>query len=117
MPATVRNALKTVTKYTYDYVVSGSSYTTVQNAVSQDDVWIPSYREVNFGTLETQGVKYASLFPANANRVRAKVGGSAYTWFLRSGYGYDYFYATGSGGYRYNGGALGSRGVVLGFCM
>ena len=121
MPETVRNALKTVTKYTTTQEISGSSYTKSANTVSQDDVWIPSYREVGFTSsyYESQGVKYSALFPANSNRVRAKVGGSAYYWFLRSSYYYDNNYFTGvigDGSYD----TLNcntTRGVVLGFCM
>ena len=121
MPATVRNALKTVTKYTTTQEISGSSYTKHANTVSQDDVWLPSYREVGFtsSNYETQGVKYSALFPANSNRVRAKVGGSAYWWFLRSAANGNYYYfsAVYSDGSASNNYAYGSGGVVLGFCM
>ena len=121
MPATVRNALKTVTKYTTTQEISGSSYTKSANTVSQDDVWIPSYREVGFTSsyYESQGVKYSALFPANSNRVRAKVGGSAYYWFLRSSYYNDTNYFTGvsNDGSYYTLYCYTTNGVVLGFCM
>lgn len=121
MPETVRNALKTVTKYTTTQEISGSSYTKSANTVSQDDVWIPSYREVGFTSsyYESQGVKYSALFPANSNRVRAKVGGSAYYWFLRSSYNYDYSIFTGviNDGSYYFLNCYDTCGVVLGFCM
>ena len=121
MPATVRNALKTVTKYTTTQEISGSSYTKSANTVSQDDVWIPSYREVGFTSsyYESQGVKYSALFPANSNRVRAKVGGSAYYWFLRSSrYGdTSSFTGVGTDGSYYGLDCNNANGVVLGFCM
>ena len=114
LPSEVRNALKTVKKYSRIY---NTSETAVNNVVSNDDIWIPSAYEVNFSGYETSGVTYSTAFPDNASRIKHKVGGSAVRWWLRSAGGAGLFravYYDGSGG---DSGAGSSSGVAVGFVI
>ena len=114
LPSEVRNALKTVKKYSRIY---NTSETAVNNVVSNDDIWMPSMREMNFTDYETSGVTYSTAFPDNASRIKHKVGGSAAWWWLRSASTASNFrvvsYDGGSGG----NGAYGSIGVAVGFVI
>lgn len=113
LPSEVRNALKTVKKYTKIYDVSE---TFVNDVVTTDDVWIPSSTEVFVTGSETQGPTYSTAFPDSASRIKSKVGSSAAWWWLRSAY-HDYtfyrVYTDGSRGY-YSANSAG--GVAFGFC-
>ena len=116
LPSEVRNALKTVKKYSKIY---NTSETAVNNVVSNDDIWIPSAYEVNFSDYETSGVTYSTAFPdnANASRIKHKVGSSAAWWWLRSAntatsFGRVYY----DGSHNYYDAYL-SRGVAVGFVI
>ena len=114
LPSEVRNALKTVNKYSRIYNTSG---TAVDNVVPNDDIWIPSAYEMNFTGYETSGVTYSTAFPDNASRIKHKVGGSAAWWWLRSINGPNSFRVVGSDG-GYDGyGAHSSGGVAVGFVI
>lgn len=114
IPSTVAAQIKEVKKYSYHY--NGSA-----NALTTDDVWIPSYREVNLGTnRETTGPNYATLFPDAASRVKTKTGAtSASYWWLRSAYSSssNFFYGVYPSGSSTSSGASNERGVTLGFCL
>ena len=112
LPSEVRNALKTVKKYSRIY---NTSETAVNNVVSNDDIWIPSAYEVNFTGYETSGAAYSTAFPDNASRIKHQVGGSA-AWWLRSAPYTGGFRVVNSGGVGTSYGANGSGGVALGFC-
>ena len=112
LPSEVRNALKTVKKYSKIY---NTSETAVNNVVSNDDIWIPSAYEVNFTGYETSGAAYSTAFPDNASRIKHQVGGSA-AWWLRSAPYTGGFRVVNSGGVGTSYGANGSGGVALGFC-
>lgn len=114
LPSEVRNALKTVKKYSRIY---NTSETAVNNVVSNDDIWIPSAYEVNFTGYETSGVTSSTAFPDNASRIKHKVSGSAAQWWLRSArgtYSFSIVNIDGSGS-DFNVG--GSRGVAVGFAI
>lgn len=113
LPSEVRNALKTVKKYSKIYNTSG---TAVNNVVSNDDIWIPSAHEVNFTGHETSGVTYSSAFPDNASRIKHKVGGSAAWWWLRSADVSTSFRVVNDGGSSSYHTAGNSGGVAVGFC-
>ena len=113
MPSEVRNALKTVKKYSKIY---NTSETAVNNVVSNDDIWIPSVYEVNLTGFDTSGITYSTAFPDNASRIKHKVGGSAAWWWLRSAYGTYYFSAVNGDGSDGSNGASLSYGVAVGFC-
>lgn len=114
LPSEVRNALKTVKKYSRIY---NTSETAVNNVVSNDDIWIPSAYEVNFTGYETSGVTYSTAFPDNASRIKHKVSDSAAWWWLRSAYSTGLFRIVGSDGSNGYDGAYGSGGVAVGFAI
>ena len=110
LPSNVRAAIKEVTKTYYDYASSSTKSET-------DTIWIPSYREVGFGTnKEDSGVIYSGLFNSNDKRIKYNAAGSAAYWWLRSaGSGGHFYVVNGSGNSSYNT-ASNSSGVVFGFC-
>jgi len=116
IPANVRGAIKKVTKYTNIYDFHG---TAVNNVVTMDDVWIPSYREVSASTdVESVGVVYEALFSNDNSRIKAQVSADTrLSWFLRSAHDNN-----NSKVVLYNGGLLytlakSENGVALGFCL
>lgn len=113
LPSEVRNALKTVKKYSEIY---NTSETAVNNVVSNDDIWIPSAYEVNYTDYETSGVTYSTAFPDNASRIKHKVSGSATWWWLRSASRINGFRVVSSDGSYTGNSAYNSSGVVVGFC-
>ena len=73
----VRRAIVTVNKTYYDNK-TGSTL------VSADKIWVPSCREVGFGTsLENSGAMYSDIFTDVNSRIRYS-NGTAYRWWLRS---------------------------------
>ena len=86
---------------------------------SDDEIWIPSYKEVGFTNasyIESDGVVYSSLFPTPSSLVKSNNSGSPIGWWLRSAHSTTYFR-----GIRYTGsedcsGANSIVGVVFGFC-
>ena len=113
IPETVRNAIKPVKKYSRIYNVSGSA---VNDVLTTEDVWIPSYKEVFGSDLETLGPTYSTTFPDNASRIKSKVGSSAAWWWLRSAHNAGYFRNVYTDGSSYNSNATSTGGVALGFC-
>ena len=113
IPETVRNAIKPVKKYSSIYNVSGSA---VNDVLTTEDVWIPSYKEA-FGTgRETQGPTYSTAFPDGASYIKSKAGGSATAWWLRSAINTNNFSDVRADGIRTNVAANNILGVALGFC-
>ena len=86
---------------------------------SDDEIWIPSYKEVGFTNvsyIESDGVTYPDLFTSGTIRVKYDSSGSANGWWLRSAnssINFSCVYSDGSVG---NNRAGGERGVVFGFC-
>lgn len=118
IPSDVASMIKTVTKYTGSYDTSSNRVT---NEATNDDVWIPSYKEVNLSSswsYESSAPCYSAAFPDKASRIKYEVGTSlASSWWLRSANSTSYFYfvdATGSSSAIYA--SLSSR-VALGFCV
>ena len=114
LPSEVRNALKTVKKYSRIYNTSEKA---VNNVVSNDDIWIPSAYEVNFTGYETSGVTYSTAFPDNASRIKHKVSGPAAWWWLRSAYYTGSFGVVSVVGSNGSISAYGSGGVAVGFVI
>ena len=113
IPEAVRNAIKPVKKYSRIYNVSGSA---VNDVLTTEDVWIPSYKEVFGSGLETLGPTYSTTFPDNASRIKSKAGSSAAWWWLRSAsYNYTFNYVS-TDGSNFNRNASTTGGVALGFC-
>ena len=110
--STVRNSIKEVKKTYYDVGTSSTLSST-------DTIWIPSYREVGFGTnKESTGIIYSGLFSDNASRIKKPsiTNAAAADWWLRSAYNGTSFYIVGISGYSYHNTASISNGVVFGFC-
>lgn len=114
IPATVRSNIKAVKKYTRIYNAQNQA---VNNVVSSELVWIPSYREIFGGTSqETQGPTYTVVYPDATSRIKKKSGAtSASAWWLRSANGSSYFGYVTTSGASYGGNANGSYAVALGF--
>ena len=112
IPETVRNAIKPVKKYSRIYNVSGSA---VNDVLTTEDVWIPSYKEVFGSGFETLGPTYSTTFPDNASRIKNKVGDSA-IWWLRSASYNNTFYCVDTDGSFGSNYANDTCGVALGFC-
>ena len=110
LPAEVRNAIASVNKTYYDY-------TTKSTKSIDDNVWLPSAREI-FGNTEGSGVSYTTYFNGPTIRVK-KYSGTVTAWWLRSAdsNGKDSWLSVPTHGY-----VVGyvkptaSNGVVLGFC-
>ena len=92
---------------------------------SDDEIWIPSYKEVGFtkaSYIESDGVTYPDLFTsgtasaANATRVKYDSSGSAGYWWLRSANSTSGFRCVGDNGGEDDGSAYFTIGVVFGFC-
>ena len=105
--------IKETKQITYSYDTSG---TIVTNDVTTSKLRIPSYREVNFGNLETQGPIYSLAFPDANSRKKMVVGtSSATSWWLRSARSTSSFYGVGHGGSGSNNAASYEYGVALAF--
>ena len=116
MPTALVNLIKTAKKYTKTYSNS--------LAVSYDDVWIPSYREVFYtydssSTSEQNGAHYDGVFNTAFLRKRSQIGSSNYrNYWLRTDYtrysSYVWYVDTsGSGGATTD---TSNRYLLIGFC-
>lgn len=110
--STVRNSIKEVKKTYYDVGTSSTLSST-------DTIWVPSYREVGFGTnKESTGIIYSGLLPDSASRIKKPsiTNDAAANWWLRSAYnGTNFYYVNNNGRSNYYN-ASNSFGVVFGFC-
>ena len=112
IPANVANGIKTVKKYSWDANTS-------TELVSNDDLWIPSRREVGtaISGIETSGPDYTTIFKDNASRIKKK-GSAAYSWWLRSAISSANFRrVNASGDPDTIGNASNRYGVALGFSI
>ena len=113
VPSVWQNMIKETKQITYSYNTSG---TAVTNDVTTSKLRIPSYREVNLGSKETQGPIYSLAFPDANSRIKKIVDTSSATpWWLRSAYGTSNFYYVSNGGNGTNISADAQCGVALGF--
>lgn len=115
----IKDFIVPVDKTTYCYNSEG----TAEVNTTSETIWIPSYREVMFGTdRETTGVQYSGLFGTTINknnrteRVK-KYNGTATAWWLRSAYSSYTQYCVLSGGGSTYYGPSSSYGVVFSFCL
>lgn len=114
IPATVRAAIKTVIKHSRIYDTAGSG---VDNVVTEDDVWIPSTREMGWTWYESSGHAYKGIFTSDDSRKKSKVGEtSTSSWLLRSANNSKKFYDVYTNGGNSSISASSSGGVALGFC-
>ena len=115
IPQVVRDAIKEVSKTSYRYD------TNTKNAITTDDVWIPSNREIFGGTeYESQGPIYSGVYTINNNtRVKRLSGGGDSVWWMRSAYKYNntnYRTVTATGSSSYGERTI-NNGVALGFSL
>ena len=96
-----------------------------ETLTSNDEIWIPSYKEVGFtdsSYIESDGVTYPTLFPSGTGttaknaRKKYNTSGSAYNWWLRSAYSTTYFSCVSYSGGSNSSSANLAFGVVFGFC-
>ena len=109
---TVQNAIVAVDKTYYDHTTSSTK-------TCSDKVWIPSYREVGFGTgVENDGIIYSELFTDNASRIKYQ-NGTASSWWLRSARTVfsDHFYDVFPDGNWNSNYTNFTYGVALSFCF
>ena len=86
---------------------------------SDDEIWIPSYKEVGFTNasyIESDGVVYSNLFTSSESRQKRDISYSEYYWWLRSANGSTNFGSVTVGGGISNSSANNVYGVVFGFC-
>ncbi len=116
LPDEVKDVIMSVNKTYYDY-------TTKSTLIIEDNVWVPSYREVygnsaNNDSYETSGADYIAFFTDDNSRTKNDYEGSVAGWWLRSA-------SSNNNGFRNvtPDGACGdylanlTLGVVLGFCV
>ena len=109
IPENVQAKIKIVTKYSDSYDTSG---TAVDDVMTEDDVWLPSYPECFYGGL------YTGLFTNDASRIKKKYGSSsAIIWWSRNVHRDGNFYAvTTAGKSSYSSLPYSAFGIALGFC-
>ena len=112
LPIEVKAVIQTVNKTYYDS-------TTTSTLTCEDNVWIPSYREI-YGSdaRETSGVDYTAYFSSEAMCQKKNLRGNPASWWLRSAYisGAIVFCLVNIAGGVATSRANESCGVVLGFC-
>lgn len=115
IPSEVRSRIVEVSKTTQ---ICNSDETTTKNAITTDDVWIPSYREIMGGTgRESEGSYYSGVFNNKERRKKMMIHNSSTTkWFLRSTQGTRSFWAIANDGGHSTAFALSEFSVALGFC-
>lgn len=123
LPLEVQDCIVTVNKTYAHHINLGSGSSAKETNTCEDNVWIPSYREV-FGNsynevqYETSGVDYTTFFVNNESRIKLNSEGKTDAWWLRSicdlGNGGRFVTWNGSASYY---GVDYEYGVVFGFCM
>lgn len=113
IPDVVRNHIVSVTK---------TSYTAAStDAVTSDDIWLPSARELNLGytsNQETTGVTYSNIYTGISETRKKKHNGVYSQYWLRSmhhQYTALYKAVTNIGGETY-GNYMASKYIAIGFC-
>lgn len=116
IPENVRDAIKSVKKYSISFNAAGAK---IVDAVTTDDVWIPSWRETfNDSRFETSGPVYSEFFIDNNSRRKTRVETSTYElWALRTfDSALNYRVVNDSGAWA-NKAVKNDYGVALGFCL
>ena len=114
IPSNVRNRLQKVIKYSRIFNASGNA---VDNVTSIDDVWIPSMKDMNITTFESDGIAYAKLFTDNPSRAKKIIGDTyASSWWLRTSFNTSKFAYVTTAGNNENSTCTNALGVCLGFC-
>ena len=109
---TVSACIKTVKKTFVNRLPTAGTYT------SNDDIWIPSAREIFGGTnYESSGCVYTGFFADSTSRVKYRYWTSSHNdlWWLRT-VNNNYFACVNNSGSFTGNYPNGSNGVVFGFC-
>ena len=118
IPDVVKNGLKNVFKYTYQFNTSESYVKDIQTI---DDVWIPSVRELFLGynnTHESTGPVYTKFFENSDSLKKGLVtstDGYSY-WLTRTAQSKSDVNSVDNSGSKHYAGAENERGVCLGVC-
>ena len=114
-PADVLARIVSVVKYSRGLNTSGSA---VNNVVSNDEIWVPSRREM-FSAGESSGPTYTSLFSSNAARKKHIVGRPTSTpiYMLRTAYSTTNIARVFGGGQLDSGAPTNAQYLAFGFCV
>ena len=115
--STIRARIKAVKKYTRSYNSSGSS---VNNELTEDELWVPSYKELyNNFSQESSNVTYVSFFSTNDSKKKLRYTSARIYWNRTvSGSSTSKFSATATTGAASTSTADStSTGVCVGFCV
>lgn len=110
LPSEVKSSIVTVNKTYYDY-------TSASMLTCEDNVWIPSSREmVDVNGFETSGATYTGYFTNDATRVKRYGNNPSVYWLRSASSRNDLFRSVSLSGSSHHGPANIDNGVVLGFC-
>lgn len=86
---------------------------------ANDNIWIPSAREMGMSTsAESSGCTYASFFTDATSRIKKRgIAGSSSSWWLRSASGNYNFQIVGTGGNASSASPTSKSWLVIGFCI
>lgn len=90
-----------------------------ETLTSDDQIWIPSYKEVGFTNstyVESSGVVYSELFSSNNDRIKYNSSDAANSWWVRSAYSATKLTIVGIGGTEFDRDANVAYGIAFGFC-
>ena len=117
LPQELRSAIKTVTKYSGNYVADSTSIVK-DGCVTDDKLWLLSVQEV-YGTTnyETLGESYSSIFTGPASRVMYTESGEEIAWWLRSPNSLTRYSHVSTSGGQTSASTTSKYGVIFGFCI
>ena len=114
IPSNVAERINAVKKISNAYDVNETAF----QQTTYDKLWIPGHREIfNSTSYDQTGPVYSAIYKDADSRKKAKVGGSAYYWWLRSANSaafFRYVISSGDGSSSY---ADGTYGVCPGFSL
>lgn len=108
LPNDVKEVIARVNKTYYDK-------TTASTLSCEDNIWIPSQREMFNSQGETSGAEYTSYFIDDTSRIKSYSNGTDSAWWLRTAYNRNYRRVnyTGTIG---SSSSTSTLGVAIGFC-
>lgn len=114
IPSNVAERINAVKKISNAYDVNETAF----QQTTYDKLWIPGHREIfNSTSYDQTGPVYSAIYKNADSRKKAKVGGSASVWWLRSASGAASFGGVYGSGYGSSGNASYAYGVCPGFSL
>lgn len=115
----IKRYIKPVNKTSYGYSMTSNVFTELN---SVEKLWIPSYREINGGTLyEKSGPVYTNIYNSYNSKRKYHVSGASetsyITWWLRSSSSTTGYWYISRDGTSSQVKANTERSLVLGFCL